>query len=88
MSRPFLIELVLFLTPFALYAIFLLMTNKGVLEPASWPASRLAWLAICAFVLMIGSFIAFAHFGGSPPGSIYTPAELDEDGKLKPGDVK
>lgn len=76
-------ELVLFLAPFALYALFLGATRTGVLEPKSWPVSRLIWLGICAFALVIGSFVYFANYTGAPPGSAYVPAHM-ENGKLVP----
>ena len=84
MIRPVFTELVLFLTPFAVYAAFLVATRKGLLDAGSWPLSRIAWLAIAALVLMIGSFVGLAQFGGVPPGSTYTPAHV-ENGKLVPG---
>jgi hypothetical protein len=40
-----------------------------------------------ALVLMIGSFIYLSHFSGSPPGSTYEPAYVDEDGRFVPGRV-
>jgi uncharacterized membrane protein YczE len=84
MIRPVFTELALFLTPFVIYAIFLWATRAQVLEPQSWPTSRLIWLTISAFVLMIGSFIVLAQFSGAPPGSSYVPAHI-EDGKFVPG---
>ena len=87
MVRPVFTEIILFLTPFALYAIFLWATKSRVLDPQSWPLSRLAWLAMTALALMIGSFIYFAHFTGAPPGSTYIPAHM-EDGKLVPGTTR
>jgi hypothetical protein len=38
-------------------------------------------------LLIIGSFLFFAHFSGAPPGSTYVPAHL-ENGKLVPGAEK
>ncbi len=60
-------EIVLFLAPFVLYAVFLWATKAGVMDPESWPLSRIAWLAIAALLLVIGSFIYFAHFTGASP---------------------
>jgi hypothetical protein len=40
-----------------------------------------------AFVLMIGSFVVLAQWGGSPPGSTYVPAHM-EDGHFVPGQTK
>ena len=80
-------EVVLFLAPFVLYAVFLWATKAGVLDAESWPISRIAWLAIAALLLVIGSFIYFAHFTGAKPGSTYVPAHM-ENGKFVPGQTR
>jgi len=85
MIRPVFTEIALFLIPFAVYAVFLVATRKGLLDPAHWPLARIASLAIAALVLMLGSFVWFAHFGGAPPDSIYIPAHVDEHGNFVPG---
>jgi hypothetical protein len=87
MIRPALFELVLFITPFALYALMLWATRAGVLHPDSWPVSTLAWLTIAALVLMIGSFVVFALWGGAPANSTYVPAHM-ENGRMVPGAAK
>jgi uncharacterized protein DUF6111 len=87
MIRPVLTELALFLTPFLVYAIFLWATRAGVLDPSQWTLPRIGWLVIAALMLMIGSFVVLAQFGGSPPRSSYTPAHV-EDGVLVPGQTK
>jgi hypothetical protein len=85
MIRPVLTELALFVAPFALYALFLWATQRGgVLERANWPISRVFWLLIVAFGLVIGSFLVLAQWGGAPPRSTYIPAHV-EDGKFVPG---
>src|SRR5262249_55874457 len=66
MIRPVLTEVALFLAPFLVYAVFLWATQAGVLHPNSWSLPRVAWLVIAALVLMIGSFIVLAQWGGSP----------------------
>ena len=80
-------EIALFVTPFVLYAVFLLATKAGVMDAESWPISRLAWLAIAALLLVVGSFIYFAQFTGAPPGSTYVPAHI-ENGKFVPGQAR
>jgi hypothetical protein len=87
MIRPVLTEIALFLTPFVLYAVFLIATKAGVMDLKSWPVVRVATLAIAALALMLGSFLFFAHFSGAPPGSNYVPAHI-EDGKFVPGTNK
>lgn len=87
MIRPVFTEIVLFLTPFILYGVFLWTTQAGVLDLKSWPLVRVATLAILALLLVLGSFIYFAHFSGAPPGSTYVPAHM-ENGKFVPGQAK
>ena len=87
MIRPVFTEIVLFLAPFVLYVVFLWATKAGVMDAESWPVSRLAWLAIAALLLVVGSFIYFAHFTGAPPGSTYVPAHV-ENGKFVPGQTR
>lgn len=87
MIRPVGTELLLFLTPFALYAVFLWATKADLLHPDSWPVSRIVYLAIAALLLVLGSFFYFAHFTGVQPGSIYIPAHI-EDGKFVPGTTR
>jgi len=88
MIRTIATEIALFVLPFALYAVFLLSTKSGVFEPASWPAKRIAWLAIAALLLVAGSFIYFAQYGGYEPGSRYVPAHIDEQGRFVPGQMR
>jgi hypothetical protein len=87
MLRPVFIELTLFLTPFAIYALFLWATQAGVMDALHWSPHRLISLAIAALALMVGSFVFLAEWGGAPPGSTYVPAHV-EDGHFVPGVTK
>jgi hypothetical protein len=84
MIRPVFTELLLFVTPFVLYAVFLWATKNEILHPEHWPVSRIITLAIVALLLVLGSFLYFANYTGSPIGSTYEPAHV-EDGKFVPG---
>ena len=84
MIRPLFTEIGLFLTPFVLYAAFLLVTRAGILQSKAWTPRRLAGLVIASLALMVGSFLLLAQFSGSPPGSTYVPAHV-EGGKFVPG---
>ncbi len=75
-------ELILFLLPFVLYAVYLLATRANV-HPVSWPLRHVAWLLGAALLLVIGSFVYLANYGGAPVGSDYEPAHI-ENGKLVP----
>ena len=87
MIRPVLTEVLLFLTPFVLYAVFLWATKSGVLDLKSWPLVRVVTLAIAALLLVLGSFLYFANYTGAPVGSNYEPAHM-ENGQFVPGRVR
>jgi hypothetical protein len=70
-----------------LYAVFLAITNAGVLQPKAWRPSRLAALLAVSLLLMFGSFLILAQFSGAPPGSTYVPAHI-ENGKFVPGTTR
>ena len=86
MSRT-LLEISLFLAPFVIYAIYLLATESDARDKEHWRLNMLSGLAVAGCVLVIASLIAFAHFGGAPPGGTYVPAHM-EKGKLVPGKIK
>ena len=84
MIRPAFTEVLIFLIPFAVYALFLLATRSGLLLQTSWPVHVVAKLVLGALLLVIASFILLAHFSGAPPNSTYIPAHI-ENGKFVPG---
>jgi hypothetical protein len=84
MIRPALTEIGIFLIPFVVYALFLIVTRAGVLDLSSWPVQVVVRLATGAFLLVIVSLVLLAHFSGAAPDSTYTPAHL-ENGRLIPG---
>jgi len=87
MGRTILIQLSLFLAPFAVYALVLLSTRRDAREAEHWPIKVVTSLAIAGCVLVILGLIFFAHFGGAPTTGVYEPARF-EDGKLIPGRIK
>jgi hypothetical protein len=84
MIRPVLTELVLFLTPFAVYAFLLWAKNHGILDPEHWPLRVVAGLTVAALLLTATGALLLAQFSGVPPGSTYVPAHV-EGGRLVPG---
>ena len=87
MIRPAFTEILIFLIPFAVYALFLVATRSGLLQQSSWPVHVIAKLVIGSFLLVIVSFILLAHFSGAPPNSTYIPAHI-ENGRFVPGAEK
>jgi hypothetical protein len=87
MIRTVFTEGVLFLSPFAAYAIFLWATRAGVIDLNAWRPRVLAGLTIVALAAVIAGLVAIAEFSGARPGSIYIPAHI-ENGHLVPGTTK
>ncbi|MDR6302917.1 hypothetical protein GGQ85_000597 [Nitrobacter vulgaris] len=84
MIRPVLMELGIFLIPFAIYAAYLIAHRVDFMIAASWPPHIVVRLSLAALALVVVSFVLLANFSGSPPDSTYVPAHL-ENGKLVPG---
>ena len=84
MIRPILTELALFMTPFVAYALFLWATRASGVNVSAWSMPRVVWLSVAALMLVIASFVVLAEFSGSPPGTTYVPAHM-ENGRLVPG---
>ena len=84
MIRPAFTEILIFLVPFAVYALFLLATRSGVTLQSSWPVHVISKLVLGSLLLVIVSFILLAHFSGASPNSTYIPAHI-ENGKFVPG---
>jgi heme/copper-type cytochrome/quinol oxidase subunit 3 len=80
-------ELALFAAPFVIYALYLVVTRADVLHPDSWSLRIMTGLVVAALLLVAGSFVWLTHFSGSPPGSAYVPAHM-ENGAFVPGETK
>jgi Family of unknown function (DUF6111) len=84
MIRPALTEIGIFLIPFAVYAVFLILTRSKLLTRTSWPVKVVGRLLLGSLLLVVLSLILLAQFSGAPPHSTYIPAHM-ENGKLVPG---
>ena len=83
MIRPALTEIGIFLIPFAVYALFLVLSRSGVLVQSSWPVKIIGRLLFGSLLLVVLSLVLLVQFSGAPPRSTYIPAHL-ENGKLVP----
>jgi hypothetical protein len=84
MIRPALTEVLVFLSPFAVYVLFLLATRSGLIVQSSWPLHVIAKLLIGALLLVVASLVLLAEFSGASPNSTYVPAHI-VNGKFVPG---
>lgn len=83
MLRLVITELVLFLSPFLAYAVWLWLERRAGRTFGEAGLKRLVPLAIAGFLLMIGGFVVLAVTEPTNTGT-YRPAEF-RDGVLQPG---
>ena len=88
MARTIFTELALFITPFAIYAVALLLMQRDARDRENWGAKVVAWLAFAGIGLVAISLVWFSHYGGYQPEKKYYPAYIDKDGKFHPGETK
>ena len=85
MFRVILINILLFLLPFLVYAAYVVWV-KGVAPNRAMAGAPFLWLVIAGFVvLFVGLFTLVEFSGGNRDGS-YQPSVL-EDGVIKPGGI-
>lgn len=87
MARTIFTEIALFLAPFAIYAIVLLLTRRAPRDREHWGLKVVGGLAAAGLVLVAISLVWLSHYGGFGTSGTYIPAHL-EDGKLVPGRTK
>jgi hypothetical protein len=87
MIRPVATEVLLFLAPFALYAVFLIATRTGALDPDAWSTRVLAVLGVIAIACAAAGLAVVTQFSRAPTHSTYVPAHI-ENGKLVPGTIR
>lgn len=86
MLRVVLVNFLLFLLPFAIYAVFLLLTRPKGAKSDLWREMPLLGLFCAGTALVVAVMVFFVSFSGAPREGTYKPAEF-RDGKLVPGRV-
>ncbi len=85
MTRLVAFDALFFLIPFAVYALWLLITRGSLSNIADWQARTIAWLAAGGAALMVAVLVAFVHLSPPPAGDTYVPPYVDDDGNIVPG---
>ena len=85
MIRVFLDEGLIFIAPFAVFALVLLLRRQQVLHGPSW-APNVVWLAIAGLGLVLASFL-YAGLLEHRPISGFVPTHI-ENGRVVPGEFK
>jgi cytosine/uracil/thiamine/allantoin permease len=82
MLRVVLEEIALFLVPFGLFAIFLLLRRRNLLRFEHW-SSSMVWLTIAGLLLALASLVGSVFFTERPLSG-FEPTHM-ENGRVVPG---
>ncbi|MDB5559465.1 MAG: putative rane protein [Enterovirga sp.] len=82
MIRVILTEGLLFLLPFAAFALLLLLQRRRVLDIEHW-SGPVVWLAMAGLALVLASFLYKGFLADRPEGG-FEPTHM-ENGQLVPG---
>ncbi|MBZ6078322.1 DUF6111 family protein [Microvirga puerhi] len=85
MTRAFIQEFLLFLLPFAAFAIYLIAARRNPLAWSSWSA-HVPWVGIAGLVLVIASLILGGLVAERHTGA-FVPTHM-ENGRVVPGQFK
>ncbi len=84
MLRAILEGAVLFLLPYAGFALYLLTRRQNPLQPDVWSRNTLSWLTIAAIVICIIGVIAVGANRKVESG-VFVPSHVEPDGRFVPG---
>lgn len=82
MTRAFLQGLVLFLLPFVLFGVYLVLRRRNAMAWSSW-SSESFWLTLAGLVMVIASFLVTA-VTSERQTSGFVPTHI-ENGRVVPG---
>ena len=85
MIRAIVGEALLFLLPFAIFALFLILKRRNPFHIGSWSDST-AWLVIAGLVCVIIGFVATGLMAERQTGAFEPPRF--EDGRVVPGQFR
>jgi len=85
MTRVIFTEGLMFLAPFAAFALLLLLQRRRVLDMEHWSRATV-WLLMAGLVLVLASFFYKGLFAERPENG-FEPVHM-EDGRLVPGRFK
>jgi hypothetical protein len=78
MPRLVLIQVLLFLLPFAGYAVFLMLKRENPFTHRAWRLREVIWLGAAGFILSVVLFGTLAHYAGGRISGRAQPIESRE----------
>ncbi|MGL4242817.1 MAG: DUF6111 family protein, partial [Beijerinckiaceae bacterium] len=84
MLRAILEGVLLFLLPYAAFAVYLLIIGQNPLQPDVWSKKALSWLTIAALVVCIIGVVVVGARREVQSGT-FVPSHVEPDGTFVPG---
>jgi Family of unknown function (DUF6111) len=84
MLRAILEGVILFVLPFAAFAIYLVVIGQNPLQPEVWSRKALSWLTLMALAACIAGVLAVGLRREVQSG-VFVPSHADKDGRFVPG---
>jgi Family of unknown function (DUF6111) len=84
MLRAILEGALLFLLPYAAFALYLALKGQNPLQPDVWSRKALSWLTIAALVVCILGVLAVG-VNREVQSGVFEPSHVDKDGNFVPG---
>jgi hypothetical protein len=88
MIRVVIENILLFLTPMAMYVAYMLLTRRADSAGAVVSDAPLIWLFVAGALLVVATLVFYGSTSGGRPGQVYIPPHMGKDGRIEPGEIK
>jgi len=88
MIRVVIENILLFLTPMAMYIAYMLLTRRADSAGAVVSDAPLLWLFVAGALLVVATLVFYGSTSGGRPGQVYIPPHMGKDGRIEPGEIK
>jgi Family of unknown function (DUF6111) len=88
MIRVVIENILLFLTPMAMYVAYMLLTRRAASAGAVVSDAPLIWLFVAGALLVVATLVFYGSTSGGRPGQVYIPPHMGKDGRIEPGQIK
>jgi Family of unknown function (DUF6111) len=88
MIRVVIENILLFLTPMAMYVAYMLLTRRAASAGTAVNDAPLIWLFAAGAILVVATLIFYGSTSGGRPDQDYIPPRMGKDGRIEPGQIK
>ena len=88
MIRVVIENILLFLTPMAIYVAYMLLTRRAASAGTAVNDAPLIWLFAAGAILVMATLVFYGSTSGGRPDQVYIPPRMGKDGRIEPGQIK